>query len=126
MCAAVADQLGRANQFTCTILGACRLRRGRGHGSSHNRTPLPMGVPWRPSDGPRVGLVELLQEGRVRNVGAGDPCAVLRPVTHPVHQVVEIPRVRGSGGAGAGGDRSLVDLRLDLGDVEHWVDLEEG
>ena len=50
-----------------------------------------MGDPWRPSDGLWVGPVELLQEGRVCEVGAGNPRAVLWPVTRPVHQVVETP-----------------------------------
>ena len=67
------------------------LSRGRGHGRIRNRTPLPTGDPWRLPDGSRVGPVEVLQEGWVRKVGAGDPRAVLRPVTHPVHQVVKPP-----------------------------------
>ena len=143
--AAAADQLRRANQFPCTIPRACRLCWGHGQGSSRNRTPLPTGDPWRPSDGPRVGLVELLQEGRVRKVGVGDPCAVLQPVTHPVHYVVETPptamdrkdpvdlpdqiaALEGTRRRGSRGRRRQVagGHRLDLGNVEDWVDLEGG
>ena len=102
------------------------------------------GDPWRPSDGLWVGPVELLQERGVRKVGAGNPRAVLQPITHPVHQVVEpLPTAtdlkdpvdlpdqialegmrqwwsRGRRRQSTGGHQ------LDLGNVEDWMYLERG
>ena len=122
LCTAVADQF--RDQYTCTILGACRLCRGRGHSSSCNRTPPPYGRPlatvWWPEDWP----CRTPPGGQgPRSRSGGTHVRSSGPVTHPVHQVVERIRltsqtkspplrVRGGGGAGAGRDRSLVATGL--------------
>ena len=104
-----------------------------------------MGDPWRPSDGLGIGLVELLEQGGIRQVRARHPGAVLRPITHPVHQVVEPPpaatdlkdpvdlpdqiaalQVMGQRWDGSRRRQWAGGHRLDLGHMEHWVDLEGG
>ena len=73
-----------------TRLHARMLSGGCGHFLIHDRIPLPTGDPWRPSDGLRVFSVVLEKTG-VSEVGPRDPCSVLWPVPHPVHQVMEPP-----------------------------------
>ena len=121
---------------------ACRQRGGCGSGrsrsSTRNRTPLPTGDLWRPTDGLGIGSVELLEQGGIRQVRARHPGAVLRSVTHPVHQVVESPPAATdlkdpvdlpdqiAALQDAGQRQRAGGHRLDLGHMEHWVDLEGG
>ena len=113
--------------------------------TTSNSTPPLTADPRRPSDGGGMGLVKVRKQRVVHKIRPGNPAAVLRSVTHPIYQVLKTPTIASNVHDFIDFPRKVPipqhlrwrwivvrrrvraqDYRLDLGDMEHGVNMQTG